>query len=81
MKYYFIRNLENHLYLRWDERVLVFTEVEKATDCLKIISEETEFDLANAVITEEELPAESVNDLFWLDPVLNFKEEEDENNI
>lgn len=80
MSYFFIRNLINNLYLRWDERVLVFTDVEKAKDGILLINAETEFDVANAVITEETLE-EGLDETFWLDPVLKFEEEENENNI
>ena len=80
MNYFFIRDLANSLYLRWDERVLVFTDVEKAKDCILLINAETEFDMADAVITEEPLE-EALDKTFWLDPVLKFEEEENENNI
>lgn len=80
MNYFFIRDLANSLYLRWDERVLVFTDVEKAKDCILLINAETEFDMADAVITEETLK-KTLDETFWLDPVLKFEEEENENNI
>lgn len=80
MTYFFIRNLTNNLYLRWDEKVLIFTDVEKAKDCILLINAETEFDVADAVITEEPLE-EALDETFWLDPALKFEEEENENNI